>query len=176
MKKITNILLAVVGIVIIPLFAFSQNTLPKSPKALWSLEEVKQMAKKYDVQDCVSAEKNTYLLYVDKKNLDAYFAQEAKAQKKRAESNAYLQKTKFVRTFEDHDNLINAYPSVRANIVKSRGGEEKHQEYIKAACQYKWRIYRNVHGGLAFYRADEPVMGSEAEWGQRIDNLPPAKE
>ena len=159
------------------LFAFSlvlvsQNTPIKEPKQLWTIEEVKDMAKKYNFQDSISSTKRNFLVYLDKKGIEKHFMDEVKVRQHRNEMKTYLEKTKYVRTFDDDNNLLNSYPTVRAQTVKGRGGEIKHLEYIKAARKYQWRIYRNSIGGLAFYRADQPVMKSESDWGQRIDNLP----
>ena len=146
----------------------------EKPKQLWTLSQVKQMAIKYNLQDSITASKRFFLLYFDKNGIEKYLQEESKAIRAKAELLMYLDKTKYVKTFDDDVNLINSLPTIREGIVKSRGGEFQHQLYIRDARKFKWRIYRNEKGALSFERADEPISEYESKWGKRIDTL--AKE
>ena len=168
-KHIILLLLAV-----FPFVGYAQSSARPAPK--WTIEQVREMAKKYNLQDSISSTNRYFLIYTDKKNIEKYLQEESTAIRETREMKTYLEKTKFVRTFDDDIRLLDAYPSVRAIIVKMRGGEFAHKKYIASAQKYKWRIYRNNQGGLAFERADLPVTESETKFGQRIDNLQPAKE
>ena len=151
--------------------ANAQDTLP-TLKQLWTLEEVKEMAKKYNFQDSIGSGKNTLLLYIDKRGIEKYFQQQAKAIQIHNEFKAYLSKTINVRNFEDLEILLNSFPNVKDAVVKSHGSENNYNKYMSEVYCYCWRIYRNKDGGLAFFRADEEITEHELNCGQRIDNLP----
>jgi hypothetical protein len=153
------------------LIASAQNATVKAKK-LWSLAEVKAMAKKYHLEDSVTLPKNEFLVYLSKKSLDNHFKREAEVAKKNFDWSEYLSKTKYIHTFEEDAKLMESYPAVRKAIVEMRGGEQAHQAYVAAAKKYQWRIYRDNTGGLAFFRADLPVNEREFHYGKRIDTLP----
>lgn len=159
---------------LLPLSVNSQN--PTRPEPKWTIEQVREMAKKYNLQDSISYTNRYFLIYVDKIKVEKYLQEESTAIRETKEMKEYLEKTKFVRTLDDDIRLLNSYPSVKAAIVKMRGGEAGHRRYVQQARKYQWRIYRNNQGGLAFERADLPITESEKKFGQRIDNLPPQKE
>jgi hypothetical protein len=173
MKKVFNVLCTCFFLFIFLSLAEAQKVAGK-PKQMYTLVEVKEMAKKYNLQDSITSTKRFFLLYFDKNGIEKYLQEESKAIRAKVELLTYLEKTKYVRTFDDDVNLINSLPIIREGIVKSRGGEFQHQLYIRDARKFKWRIYRNEKGALSFERADEPILEHELKWGKRIDNL--AKE
>jgi hypothetical protein len=150
--------------------ANAQNT-STGLKKLWTIAEVQEMAKKYNWQDSVILPKYASLVYLSKKNIEGYFQRRNLSAKKDHEWAEYLAKTKDVHTFDEDAKLIEAYPTVRAAIVKMRGGEAAHKAYIASARQFQWRIYRDNNGALAMFRADQPVEEREFQYGKRIDNL-----
>jgi hypothetical protein len=150
--------------------AKAQNT-AVTPKKMWTISEIKEMAKKYNLQDSVVLPRNAFLVYLNRKTLDFYLKRQSAQARENQEWFEYSAKNQYVRTFDEDAKLVELYPTIRASIVKSRGGEKAHQEYIAAARQYQWRIYRNSDGGLAFFRADQPIEEREFQYGKRIDNL-----
>ena len=171
MKKVLNNFCSCLIFIVVPFFAEAQK-ISEKPKQLWTLQQVKEMAKKYNLQDSITPSNRFFLIYVDKKSIDTYLKEESEAVKAKVELMTYLDKTKYVRTYEDYVNLVNALPTIREGIVAMHGGEFKHQIYIRDARKYKWRIYRKAQGALSFERADLPVSENELKWGKRIDNLP----
>lgn len=174
MTSLINLPILFSIVLLFPLSANAQDTLPKL-KQLWTLEEVKEMAKKYNLQDSVGPKKNNFLLYTKRRSIEKYFQQVTKDIQMREEFKAYLAKTKNVRTYEEFENLLNSFPNVKAVLVESQGGEDNYKKYMKESRNYTWRIYRNKDGGLAFFRADEAITEGEFQCGQRIDNLPKTK-
>lgn len=172
MKRSVNILILIFAFV----FSANSQNMPKDAKKLWTIAEVKVVAKKYNFEDSVTLPRFTVLQYLDKKNMEYYIKINSESAQKNKQWTEYLKKTQFVRTFDDYAKLVESYPLVRQAIVKTRGGEQAHQDYIASAKRYRWRIYRNTDGGIGIYRADSPIGSTELQWGQRIDNLPPAKE
>ncbi len=156
------------------LFSFNlkaQDT-TKPLKPLWTIDQVKQIAKKYGFEDSVTSPRFRFLLYLDKVKLEKHLKTNGENLKKNKEWSDYLTRTKFVRTFEDHAKLVDAYPTVRAALVKAYEGEDKYKLYLLSAQKYKWRIYCTPKGSLTFFRADEPISSKEAGRGMRIDTLP----
>jgi hypothetical protein len=171
MKKSLN-QFCILFILLISSFLAEAQKIAQKPKQLWTIEQVKEMAKKYNLQDSITSTKRFFLIYVNKDDIEKYLREESKAIRAKAELYTYLEKTKYVRTFDDDVNLINSLPTVRETIVASRGGEFKHQLYIRDARKFKWRIYRSEKGALSFERADEPISEDELKWGKRLDTLP----
>lgn len=149
--------------------AISQNGLP--PRK-WTVAQVKEMAKKYNMQDEVSEKNNVILLSLEKEQVESWLKRQYNVKVQRDKFDAYGKETKTVRTYQDYLNLLEKHPYVRAAIVKNRGGEEVFKKDTKEALKLNWRIYRNANGGLAFERDDRPISSQELSWGQRLDNLP----
>ena len=165
-------------LIFLPILSYSQDS-PKQKepklKQLWTLSEVKEMAKKYNLQDSISLKKNSLLLYTKRSSIEKHFQQEAKMIQIHNEFRAYLAQTINVRNFEDYEILLDSFPNVKEAIVKSHGGQQAFNKYMQEACIFTWRIYRNKDGGLGFYRADLALDEEETEYAkncQRIDNLP----
>jgi uncharacterized membrane protein len=177
MKKL--IIYSVVAISIFlntDLNAQNANTKPiPSMKQLWTLEQVKAMAKKYNYQDSISEKKNNLLLYMTKEQIEEHLSSEFNIKEYRKEMNTYLANTKNVKNYDDFLKLINSLPRVKKQLVKLEGGEASFEKKINDAKQYKWRIYRNPEGALSFFRADTKIITSELKNGKRIDNLPQSK-
>ena len=146
------------------------------PEDLWTVEEVKKMAEKYNLQDSVSATKNTMLLTFSKSEIDEYFKEVYKYRAETTEYKKFNEKTKFVRSIDDYYTLVESMRIVKNDVVKSIGGIEKYAMNKKNTKKYTWRIYRNSNGDLRFVRNDTPVNENEKKLGHRIDNLPPQKE
>ncbi|MBL7818411.1 MAG: hypothetical protein JNL70_25595 [Saprospiraceae bacterium] len=170
MKKTIIVLLCL----LMQLSSKSQDVFATAKK-LWTIEEVKAVAQKYNFEDSVVLPRFKYLQYMDKVNMEYYIKENAKVAQSMREMLEYVKQTKYVRTFDDHEKLVNRYPSVREAMVKMRGGEEAHDCYVESANKYGWRIYRDSGGALTFLRADEPIDAEEYQYGQRVDNLPPEK-
>jgi hypothetical protein len=166
MKKLMSILglLTIVAINILE----AQNL----SKKLWTLSQVKEMAKSYNFQGEISETKNNGLLYLTKEQLIEYFNEESKTRKNIAEFEIFIQKTKYVTTVEDYYRLINSIPSVREDFVKKIfKSEQKFISNYEKAMKLKWRIYRNNKGEMSFYEADKPVGSEEHMKGTRQDKL-----
>ncbi|MDZ7876047.1 MAG: hypothetical protein U5L45_00170 [Saprospiraceae bacterium] len=149
----------------------AQNKTAPTAKKLWTIEQVQEMAKKYNLQDSVLLPRKAFLVYLSKKNIDAHLQRMSASVKADKDWSEYFAKTKDVRTFDEDAKLVEVYPAVRAAIVKMRGGEQAHQKYKMSASKYKWRIYRDNNGALAMFRADQPVEAREFQYGVRVDNL-----
>jgi hypothetical protein len=175
MKSIFFIL-TLIGLFCAPSIGFAQkqnpNTSSKSYKPQWTIEQVKEMARKYGIEDSISPTKRHFLVYFDKSSIEKYLQKESKAVQAKKEYKAYLSATSKVRTFEDDIKLLEQYPSVKADVVKMHGGDIGYKQYVTKSSKYKWRIHRNSQGGLYFERADLPTTNEEKQFGQRIDNLP----
>ena len=141
-------------------------------KKLWTVEQVKSIAKKYGMEDYVSDTKNTALLYDKKEDIEKYFQEESKVKQRIKEFKEYSEKTKYVRTYDDYLKLLEQYPTLKAQLEKSQGGSEEYAKYNAEAKKEKWRIYRNASGGLSFQNAALPIEPQELQWGKRVDNLP----
>lgn len=136
-----------------------------------TFEELTEMAKKYGMENKI--QKKSALMYVDKNYLEEYFQKESKAQKSSSESDAFLTKTANVKTYKDFFDLLNTSPIMKEAFLKSHNwNENEYQKYVDSFSKYKWRIYRNLGGGVAFFRADTKISTSELKNGKRIDRLP----
>jgi hypothetical protein len=170
MKKSFNGFFFCIILTVVPFLTNAQK-LPVQRVQLWTVDQVKEMAKKYKLQDSVTASNRFFLVYENKQTIDNYLKEESEAIKAIIDLHKYLSKTKYVKTYEDYVKLVNSFPTIRASVVKAHGGEVKHQKYIAAALKFKWRIYRKEQGALSFERADLPVSEAELTWGKRIDTL-----
>jgi hypothetical protein len=154
------------------LIFFTSLSFSQTPKKLWTLKEVKEIAKKYGMEDYVSETKNTALLYDKKEDIERYFQLESQTLKATKEFKECSEKTMYVRTYDDYLKLIEQYPTVKAQVEKTHGGKESFVKYNELAKKEKWRIYRNASGGLSFQNAALPIEPQELQWGKRVDNLP----
>lgn len=141
------------------------------PKKLWTLEQIKEIAKKYGMEDYVSSTKNTALFYDNKEDIEKYFQEESITLRANKEFEECAEKTKYVRTYDDYLKLIEKYPTIKAQVEKVHGGKEAFAQYSALAKKEKWRIYRNKIGGLSFQNAALPIEKNELSWGVRVDNL-----
>ncbi len=140
--------------------------------AVRTVEEAKQMAKKYDLEDSVSFTNNNILLFLTKEKAEKYLHNLSKAIKKRNEFDTFLNKTQYVKSYSDYFNLINSLPSVKKGWVDGFGSEKKYNDYVKETLKSNWRIYRTAKGELKFFKADTKITQSELKSGVRIDTLP----
>lgn len=176
MKKLILLIVILSITVFLKQYSFCQT--PNSgitTKPLWDIQDIKSIAKKYDLQDSVS-DRYKFLIYVNKNDIEGYFDDMAKVVKQRKTYNNYYSETSKIRDYKDYILLLEKYPEVKKDIIKSHGSEIQYNRYIKSALKYNWRIYRNQNGGLSFYRADTDIDKSELNRGRRIDNLPKIKE
>lgn len=139
---------------------------------VWTLEEVKSMVSKYNLQDSVTATKNNGLMYKKREDIEDWCQHWVKAINESAIRTAFFKNTEKVRTRADFYNLIDSFPSLRQHYVKTHGGEANFQEYKENSMKTEWRIYRNEKGGLSFQPNSYPISKEEECLGQRIDNLP----
>jgi predicted RND superfamily exporter protein len=140
-------------------------------KKLWTVEQVKLIAKKYGMEEHISDKRNTALLYYKKEDIENYFQKQSEVLQRNKEFKEYLEKTKTVRNYDDYLKLVGQYPMLKAQLEKSQGGKIEYEKYNAAAKKEKWRIYRNTAGGLSFKNAALPVEGEELKWGKRVDDL-----
>lgn len=153
---------------------FSQNSANHLQK--WTLDEVKNMVKKYNLQDSVTTTKNNGLMYKDKAEIEQWAQSWVKSNEERAEISAYFKDTEKVRSRADYFKLLDSYPTIKQKIVKSYGGEIGFQNYKETSLKAQWRIYRNEKGELAFRPANFPISEEEKCLGKRVDILPQQKE
>ena len=167
MNNTSKLSLSIVFTLAFYVISYCQN----NSKQQFSMAELTEIAKKYNMENTV--QKNTGLMYLDKNKVEEHFQSESKAQIVASETNTFLQKTINVRTAKNYFDLLNTYPIVKAEFLKSHNWTEKnYNDYVATFLKYNWRIYRNSNGGVAFYRADTKVSTSELRNGKRIDSLP----
>ncbi len=152
----------------------SQNTTNHLQK--WTLNEVKSMVKKYNLQDSVTATKNNGLMYKEKAEIERWGQSWAKSIDERAKITTYFKDTETVRNRADYFKLLDSYPSIKQVLIKSHGGEIGFQKYKEVSLKTLWRVYRNDRGELAFRPASNPISEEEKYLGKRVDTLPPQKE
>jgi hypothetical protein len=165
MNKLSQILIPLIVMFFTSLM-YSQNQ-----KKLWTLEQIKEIAKRYGMEEYVSKTRNTALLYEKKEDVEEYFKEESELFKREKIFQAFSERTKYIRTYDDYLNLLKQYPIVEAEVEKTHGGKEAFSKYNEIAKKEKWRIYRNKSGGLAFRNAAFPIEAGELNFGKRVDNL-----
>ncbi len=153
-------------------FINSQN---KVSKKIWTVQQVKEMAKPYNLQDSVSETKNNLLLYMTKSEIVSYFNREVKYREFYKAYTYYREKSKSVRTYSDYFNLLDQVPLIKEDVIKSHGGEDNYAKFKQDALKYQWRIYKDTNQDLRFIRADTKVTPNELKIGTRVDNLPKSR-
>ncbi len=176
MKEIKNILPLILIFLLISSTSLKSQNQKRYPTDLWTINEVKKMAEKYNLQDSVSATKNTMLLTFSRSEIDEYFKEVYKYRTETTEYKQFNEKTKFVRSINDYYALVESMPIIKNDVVMSMGGIEKYAMNKKNTKKYTWRIYRNANGDLSFVKDNSPIQENEQKLGQRIDILPPQKE
>jgi hypothetical protein len=163
----------IISLLLIIILANRLDAQELSKKRIWTLAQVQEMAKPYNMEGEISETKNNALMYFTKEQLIEYFKEESKTRKDIAEFELFVKKTKYVKTVEDYYRLINSIPSVREDFVKKIfKSEAKYVSNYEKAMKLKWRIYRNDKGEMSFYQADTPVTPIEHTKGVRQDKLP----
>jgi hypothetical protein len=140
--------------------------------AVRTVEEAKQMAKKFNLEDSVSFKKNNILLFLPKEKAEKYLLSMSEGIKRNNEFNIFLNKTQYVKSYSDYFKLINSMPNVRKGWVDGFGSEKKYNDYIKETLKNNWRIYRTAKGELKFFRSDTKISQVELNLGKRLDTLP----
>lgn len=153
---------------------FSQNSAKSSQN--WSLEEVKNMVKKYNLQDSVTATKNNGLMYADKIEIEKWAKSWVRAIEQQKERESFFNETQKVRTRADYYKVLETHPLIKQQLVNMQGGEVNYEKHKAETLKTNWRVYRNKKGELAFLPANRPIRAEEKQNGQRIDNLPPQKQ
>ena len=138
-----------------------------------TISELKQIGKKYNLEELVSENLNQYLQYETKQDVEKYFKQEYEVRESIKDAHKYLNDTKFVKTPEDWIKLVESMPRVKQTIIESWGGKEKYDSYKQEILFNKQRIYRLPNGSLLFDRysikEDKATLPRDVV---RIDNLP----
>ncbi len=161
-----------IGITFIVLLIFvTAKGQKRYPEDLWTVEQVKQMAAKYNLQDSISATKNTLLLTMKKEEIEQYFQKVDKFRQETIVYKSFQAKTKLVRSYEDYFKLVESMPLIKDDVVQNLGGTEKYERYKKEVSKDKWRIYRDQAGNLRFFKASTVIKPAELKMGQRLDNL-----
>ena len=140
------------------------------------IAQVKNMAKKYGLQDKLHQNELVFLSNKPEKMVNNYLEQRYAFEQRELAVKKFREKTLYVRSMKDYFELIEKDPVIRKIEVKIHGGEKLYQEYYREMVHYQYRIYRNLNGALAFFKNETPKNSEELEFGQRIDNLSPAKE
>ena len=171
MKKTSKFILVILTLCFLQKNVIGQNNkqLP-AMKPLWSVEQVKEMAKKYNLHDSISATKNNLLLFMTKEQIENYFKDEFKNRHLIKESKEYRSKTKDVRNYKDFLNLLAQYPTMKAKAELSHGGKDGFEKYNRDALNIKWQIYRSNDGGLTFINPASKCATDLSKL-QRLDNL-----
>lgn len=172
-----NKIIKIIGISILVVFTCTYaNSQKKYQDDIWTVAQVKKMAEKYNLQDEVSETENTMLLIMSREQIEQYFKKVYQIKKETNDYKTFLEKTKLVRSYRDYFTLVNSLPYVKKEMVESAGGIDKFEAYQKKVEKQNWRIYRHRTGNLTFVEANTPVKATESQVGQRLDNLPSAKE
>ena len=85
---------------------------------VWTLEEVKSMVSKYNLQDSVTATKNNGLMYKKREDIEDWCQHWVKAINESAIRTAFFKNTEKVRTRADFYNLIDSFLD-KKYIIKS---------------------------------------------------------
>lgn len=152
---------------------FSQNT-TKTRHVLtqkWTLEEVKNMVKKYNLQDSVTTTNNNALMFFDKNEIEFWCQNRLTGIRERTIRERYFKDTEKVKSRVDYFKLLDNHPSIKQIIVEGHGGEDGFQKYKARVLKSDWRIYRNEKGELAFRPAKYPISEEEQHLGKRVDTL-----
>lgn len=137
---------------------------------------VKNMAKKYGLQDKLQKNEVAFLSNKPEKMVNNYLEQRYAFEQRELTVKKFRAKTLYVRSMKDYFQLIEKDPVIRKIEVNIHGGEKLYLEYYREMVHYQYRIYRNPNGALAFFKTETPKNSEELGFGQRIDNLPLAKE
>ncbi len=172
MKKIFKLLTVLILFLSINSEVKSQTVKDSVWKAKWTLQEVKHIAEKYNLQDSVTMTRHNILLFLSKDEVEKYLQKMSGFYKKRKEQEIFLERTKYVRSYNDYFKLINSTPSVKKGWVDGFGSETKYNDFVKETLKSNWRIYRAENGQLKFFRADAKITKEELKSGLRIDTLP----
>lgn len=152
---------------------FSQNTAKNRYilKQKWTLEEVKNMVKKYNLQDSVTMTNNNALMCFDKSEIEFWCQNRLAGIKERTIRERYFRDTEKVKSYADYFRLLDNHPSIKQIIIQGNGGEDGFQKYKARVLKSDWRIYRNEKGELAFRPAKYPISEEEKHLGKRVDTL-----
>ena len=141
-----------------------------------SKEQVRNMAKKYGLQDKLQEKEMALLSNQPEKMVNDYLKKRYDFEVREEIVRKFREKTLYVRSMKDYFELIEQNPTARQIEINIHGGEKSYKEYYKEMIKYQYRIYRYPNGALAFLKKESPKSAEESQFGQRIDNLPPAKE
>ena len=171
MKKNISVLHVILFATILSFGAKAQTT-PIVLTQLWTLEEVKMMAKEYNFKDSISWTRRNVLMCMTKEQIIKYFKKENEVKKSREEVFAFLEKTKYVRNYQDYYKLVEIYPSVKKSLIKLSGNETNYLKQKDQNSKGTYRIYRAEKGSLIFIESNNKITTAEQKYGQRIDILP----
>ena len=141
-----------------------------------SKEQVRNMAKKYGLQDKLQEKEMALLSNQPEKMVSDYLKKRYDFEVREQIVKKFREKTLYVRSMRDYFELIEKNPTVRQIEINIHGGEKSYKEYFEEMIKYQYRIYRRTNGALAFLKKESPKSAEESQFGQRIDNLPLPKE
>jgi hypothetical protein len=152
----------------------------KLPTQLWTLEELKVIAKPYsNVQDLLyyRKENGNYngLLFRTKDEIITYFERESKVRKRVEESKDFFKNTANIRSVKDYFELLDCHPNVKKNIAASLlKNNSSFEEYKKDLTSITYHIYRANDGSVHFILPEEEKEENRPDLKEkkRIDNLP----
>jgi hypothetical protein len=140
---------------------------------LHTMEEVRQIAKEYNMEDLATEENNGSLMYFTKEQLHAYFAKAKKDRAGNQEFLSYQQRTRYVRSYQDYLNLLDSLPNMKASMIEADGGEEQFRLESAEMLKTQWHIFRSEEdGSLAWIHPTTDPSKISPVNGKRIDNLP----
>ena len=138
-----------------------------------SKEQIKSIAKQYNLQDSVVMEKNSFLTYLTKEEVQKWCQEQKAMIEYRKARVGFSKDSKQVRNRSDYFRLLDTYPMIKQKVVAAHGGEVAFQKFKQASLKRPWRIYRSSKGELSFVNGDSPISDEElAKKQQRVDNLP----
>jgi hypothetical protein len=165
-----KIILKVSIILLLASFAFIAKGQSSSNK-LQTVEQVKNLAKKYGLQDKLQESEFTFLKNKSENTVNDYLKTRYTFELREEAVKKFRAKTLYVRTMKDYFELIEKDPTIREIEVKIYGGEEAYKNYFHEMIKYQYRIYRDTNGALSFFKKESPFRAQESISGTRIDNL-----
>lgn len=139
----------------------------KNLKIYHSWGKVSSLAAQYGISDLVTKEKNGGLIYLNQEQLTEFMQSEQNTAISDKQYEKFMEQTKNVRCFDDYVTLLNTYSAVKADLIKSYGGETGYQNWLLEQKKVKWHIYREEKGGLTWIPAK---LDDGTTKGVRLDN------
>lgn len=137
------------------------------PQVSW--EQVQGLAKQYGLQNSITQQNSSGLVYMKPEEIEKYMRQLQVSVEIRKEMDIFLVKNKDIRTFDDYCKLMDALPNYKKIQVESHGGETQYQEWVQSHRNIQWHIYRDSSGMLTWINPRDAHLNVPVR-GERIDN------